>query len=108
MDFFKYLDNQLGRGTVPSRRLERQSASCRRRPRSSFEVLEERQLPSTFSVTTEDDNGDNVNPTPGSLREAILRAKANVNPAGVLILFNIPNVPGQSDVHTIQPPTGLP
>jgi hypothetical protein len=92
MDVFKYLDNQLGRGSILSRRLEHQSASCRR-PRPSFEVLEERQLPSTVFVATEDDNDDNVNPTPGSLREAILRANAEANPAGVLILLNIPNVP---------------
>src|SRR5262249_28508476 len=62
MDVFKYLDNQLERVTVPSRR---QSASCRRRPRAGFAVLEERHLPSTVFVTTGDDNGDNVNPTPG-------------------------------------------
>jgi hypothetical protein len=97
MDVFNYLDNQLGRGAVLSRRLERPSASCRRRPRPKFAVLEERQPPSTFFVTTEDDNGDNVNPTPGSLREAILRAKSDANPAGVQILFNIPNVAGQAD-----------
>lgn len=42
----------------------------------------------TFTVTTAADNGDNVNPTPGSLRKAIIDAN---NSAGLdTINFNIP------------------
>jgi CSLREA domain-containing protein len=96
--------------TVLSRRLKHKPASrghgprLRRSFRPGVEVLEERQLLSTFIVTTTADNGDDGNPTAGSLREAILQANANANPAGDLILFQIPG----AGVHTIQPPTGLP
>jgi hypothetical protein len=79
----------------------------RRSFRLGVETLEERQLLSTWFVTTAADNGDTANPTPGSLREAIILAD-NMGKAGDQIVFDIPNVPGQSDVHTIQPPTALP
>jgi hypothetical protein len=42
----------------------------------------------TFQVTTTTDNGDNVNPTPGSLRRAIL--DANLTPGTDTISFSIP------------------
>ena len=42
----------------------------------------------TFTVTTAADNGDNSNPTPGSLREAV--NKANANTGTDTIAFNIP------------------
>ncbi len=42
----------------------------------------------TFTVTTTDDNGDNENPTPGSLRKAIL--DANASPGADAIDFSIP------------------
>jgi hypothetical protein len=112
MNVLKGLFEQVARGIVPSRRLKRQPvsrrpAARRGRPfRPGVEPLEERQVLSTFFVTTAADNGNNANPTPGSLREAILLANNDVAPD--LILFNIPNVPGQSDVHTIKPPTALP
>jgi hypothetical protein len=112
MNVLNRLFGQLTRGVVPFRRLKRQpvsprAAARRGRPfRPGVESLEERQLLSTFFVTTAADNGNNANPTPGSLREAILLANNDV--ATDLILFNIPNVPGQSDVHTIKPPTALP
>src|SRR5438046_7363985 len=38
---------------------------ARTRFRFAWERCEERTLLSTFTVTTTDDNGDNVNPTPG-------------------------------------------
>ena len=53
----------------------------------------------TFHVTTTADNGDNSNPTPGSLRKAI--KDANANPGLDTIDFNIPG----TGVHTISPPT---
>src|SRR5262249_54855958 len=112
MNVLKVLFEHVARGVVPSRRLKRQPVSRRpaaRRGRPfppGIEPLEERQLLSTFFVTTAADNGNNANPTPGSLRQAILLANNDVAPD--LILFNIPNVPGQPDVHTIKPPTALP
>jgi hypothetical protein len=71
-----------------------------RRPvrfRPLVECLESRLAPSTFTVVNIDDNG------PGSLRQAILDANANI---GVLdtICFNIPG----SGVHTITPLSPLP
>jgi hypothetical protein len=56
----------------------------------------------TFPVTTTADNGDNVNPTPGSLRKAIL--DANANPGADDIVFQIQ----ASGVQTISPPARLP
>ncbi|HYW72999.1 MAG TPA: Calx-beta domain-containing protein [Pyrinomonadaceae bacterium] len=56
----------------------------------------------TFQVTTTADNGDNVNPTAGSLRKAIL--DANANPGADDIVFLIAG----SGVQTISPPTRLP
>ncbi len=56
----------------------------------------------TFEVTTTTDNGDNLNPTPGSLRKAIL--DANANPGIDTIAFNIPG----SGVHVIAPSSTLP
>jgi len=56
----------------------------------------------TFQVTTTADNGDNVNPTPGSLRKAIL--DANANPGADDIVFQIQ----ANGVQTISPPTRLP
>ncbi|HYW69453.1 MAG TPA: Calx-beta domain-containing protein [Pyrinomonadaceae bacterium] len=55
-----------------------------------------------FHVTTVADNGDNVNPTPGSLRAAIIAA--NKTPGADVIDFNITG----SGVHTIKPPVPLP
>jgi len=43
------------------------------RPR--LELLEDRSVPAV--VTTTLDNGDNVSPTPGSLRAAIIEANAD-------------------------------
>lgn len=56
----------------------------------------------TFHVTTTADNGDNNNPTPGSLRKAIM--DANAHPGVHTIDFNIPG----AGVHTISPPQPLP
>jgi uncharacterized repeat protein (TIGR01451 family) len=56
----------------------------------------------TFLVTTTTDNGDDVVPTPGSLREAILDANANVG--ADTINFNIPG----AAPHIIIPPSPLP
>jgi titin len=67
--------------------------------------MEVRALLSTFSVTTTADNGDNTNPTAGSLRQAILENNADTgNPAADTIDFNIPG----SGVQVIQPPADLP
>ncbi|MFY9611621.1 MAG: HYR domain-containing protein [Blastocatellia bacterium] len=56
----------------------------------------------TFVVTTTTDNGDDMAPTPGSLREAIL--DANANAGADTIIFNIPTPPP----HIIIPPSPLP
>lgn len=56
----------------------------------------------TFTVTTIADNGNNMAPTPGSLREAILNVNAAVGPH--TIEFNIPGTPP----FIIQPPVDLP
>ena len=59
------------------------------------------QAAQTFVVTTTADNGDNANPTPGSLRAAIVTAN---NTAGTdTITFQI-----GSGVKTILPPSPLP
>lgn len=55
----------------------------------------------TFTVTTTADNGDNVAPTPGSLREAIIDSN-EVLPLGTFNVINF-KVAG-----TIVPPTDLP
>jgi hypothetical protein len=57
---------------------------------------------SIFHVITTADNGDNNNPTPGSLRQAIL--DANANPGADLIDFQIP----ASGVQTINLTAALP
>lgn len=65
-------------------------------PRPSVEFLEDRTLPSTFSVLNTADSGA------GSLRQAIL--DANANPGADLIRFNI----GGSGVQSISPLSALP
>ena len=79
---------------------------ARKRPRTnlhsarpSVEPLEIRLAPAILTVTTFADNGDNMNPTPGSLR-ATIRDSA----AGDTIKFNI-QPPG---TYTIAVPTVLP
>jgi parallel beta-helix repeat protein len=64
------------------------------RPR--IELLEERVLPSTFTVTTTADSGT------GSLRQAILNA--NGNPGPNTIAFNLPG----TGLQTIKPTSPLP
>jgi hypothetical protein len=59
------------------------------------------QASASFTVTTAADNGDNVNPTPGSLRAAIIGA--NSTPGTDSISFSI-----GSGLQTIQPLTQLP
>ena len=59
----------------------------------------------TFVVTTTTDNGNNANPTFGSLRKAIIDANANGNIGGVdTISFKIAG----AGVHTIKPTVLLP
>jgi predicted outer membrane repeat protein len=48
--------------------------------RLRVEALEHRLTPSNFLVTTAADNGNNANPTPGSLRDAITQAVNNPDP----------------------------
>ena len=81
----------------------RPSASARRRAFSPrLEMLEDRQVLSTFPVTTQLDNGNNASPTVGSLRKAIL--DANQKPGQDFIQFSI----GNGGAYTIQPPAALP
>jgi len=56
----------------------------------------------TFQVTTTADNGDNVNPTSGSLRKAIVDANANPGPDDIVFQIQA------GGVQTISPPTRLP
>jgi CSLREA domain-containing protein len=58
--------------------------------RPVVDLMEARTLLSAFTVTTTADNGDNSNPVPGSLREAITQANANSSTAGSVIDFDIP------------------
>src|SRR5262249_4350425 len=88
------------------------SPTPRRRPfRPGVEALEERQVLSTWMVTTTVDNGNNASPTPGSLRQAIVHAD-NFGVAGDQITFNIPKTdPGYNSTtgaFTIRPPKALP
>src|SRR5262249_40367812 len=81
------------------------SSSCRTKPRRvrlGLELLEDRLTPSTFTVITTADNGDNVNPLAGSLRQAILQANAHAGPD--IIDFAIPG----AGVKTISPTKALP
>jgi hypothetical protein len=64
--------------------------------------LEDRHAPAVFTVTTVVDNGIDATPTPGSLRQAIL--KANTTPGADDITFNITG----GGVQIIVPPTPLP
>jgi titin len=70
------------------------------RPR--LESLEDRLAPATFTVTTAADNGDDLRPTAGSLRQQVLRA--NANPGVDTIQFRI----GSGGAQAIQVPTTLP
>ena len=67
----------------------------------NFELCEDRVL-LAIMVTTAADNGDNSNPTTGSLRQAILTANSTTGQD--TIDFNIPG----SGPFIIQPPTALP
>ena len=66
------------------------------------EMLEVRQLLSNYAVTTTTDNGDNVHPTAGSLRAAII--SANNHSGFDTISFSLPSSGG----NTIQPVSPLP
>ncbi len=92
--------------TLTASFLARRSQRLRSRRRaltepSLVERLEERLAPAVFTVTTTADNGDNLNPPPGSLRAAILGVNASVDPSNT-INFNS----GTGTV--IVPPTALP
>lgn len=65
-------------------------------------TLEDRAVPATFTVTTVADNGSNITPTAGSLREAIV--KANATAGADIIAFNIAG----GGVQVISPPLALP
>src|SRR5262245_42841440 len=77
----------------------------RRRPRvrrPRLELLEDRVAPAVFQVNTTADNGDDVHPVAGSLREAILRANAS---AGFdMVQFALP---ATDPHHSYYPDDGL-
>ncbi|HEX8204168.1 MAG TPA: VCBS repeat-containing protein, partial [Isosphaeraceae bacterium] len=87
--------------------LDPQARTKIRSARPQIEVVEERVLLATFTVTSTFDNGDNLNPTPGSLRQAILTANSPNFPGLDLINFSISNTIG-GGVRTIAPPAPLP
>ena len=58
--------------------------------RLSLEVLECRELLAGFTVMTAQDNGDDTNPTAGSLRAAIIAADNDNSVGGYAIMFAIP------------------
>ncbi|HEX8201101.1 MAG TPA: hypothetical protein VF590_11480 [Isosphaeraceae bacterium] len=72
-----------------------------------MELVEERVLLATFTVTSNLDNGDDIRPLPGSLREAILNANSPNSPGLDLINFNISNTT-DGVVQTITPLSPLP
>ncbi len=81
----------------------------------SMELLEARILLSTYVVTTTADNGENSNPTAGSLRAAIVQANLAATGTAAtpdVVDFNIPatdsGYQSATGSYTIQPPTGLP
>src|SRR5262249_9109271 len=81
MSFNHWISNQLG--------LSPRSASRRKTParpgfRPRLEALEDRTVPTTFTVTATADSG------PGSLRQAILDANPDASAGIDLINFNIP------------------
>src|SRR5262249_22978000 len=67
-----------------------------------LEPLEERDLPSSFVVTTGLDNGNDSSPTPGSLRAAIIASNQSPGTAANpdLITFNIPTTDASYDPRT--------
>ena len=91
----------------------RSSRSCRalrrkqRRRRPSLEVLEEHVLLTSFIVTNTLDNGSNTDPTPGSLRQAII--DANNDPVVIdappdIISFNLANPPTIATINLVDMP----
>jgi uncharacterized repeat protein (TIGR01451 family) len=89
-----------------SRRPDRTARSARQAKarRLIFEPLEGRELLSAIPVTTAADNGDNNNPTPGSLRAAIITSNTMGTVGGNTIQFNI----ASSGVQTIALQSPLP
>src|SRR5947209_8387730 len=75
---------------------DRQLSTLRRRFRTAVEALEERCLPSTYTVSNTSDSGS------GSLRQAIL--DANSHAGADTIVFSI----GSGGVKTILPASELP
>jgi hypothetical protein len=74
--------------------------TLRRTLHPRLEALENRCLPAIITVNTVIDNGSNINPTPGSLREAIIEANGS---SGSIINFNI----APSGTQVIAPPSPL-
>lgn len=66
---------------------------------SGFNLLATTAKASTFVVTTTTDNGNNANPTPGSLRKAIIDANSNGTDSVDTIAFKIAG----AGVHTFKP-----
>jgi hypothetical protein len=65
------------------------------RARLEVEGLEDRTAPAAFTVVTVMDNGDNANPTAGSLRAGIKAVNSGANDS---INFDIANAPQQLPV----------
>ena len=72
--------------------------------RRTFDLvrLEDRTAPAVFTVTTTDDNGDDLMPTAGSFREAIVKANAAAGTDSIAFAL------GGTGVRTIAVPTALP
>ncbi|MBI3412125.1 MAG: hypothetical protein HY040_27655 [Planctomycetes bacterium] len=103
MSFSRWLRNDFRKTVLQTVQRSRRTV-CKTvlRCRPQLEALEDRLAPATFLVTTAADNGNNAAPVPGSLRQAILDANANLG--ADLIAFDI----GGGGVQTIAPSSALP
>src|SRR5262245_58257921 len=98
----EWLRNRWSRRLSLARRAQRARLVRPGPGRLAVELLEDRLAPAVITVTTTTDNGDNVTPTAGSLRAAIIASNASVGVQDK-ITFAI-----GSGVQLMAPPRPLP